>query len=381
MNKEIKYIGYFDFQDSKIKRQYVTSATNKMQSVCDMLNECGYDVLIVSMSSVCEEHFKFFKGKTVGRKKGLKLKTFFSWGGKSKVARVTRTLWHLTAMFIYLLFKTQRGEPIIIYHSLGYFNIINWAKKIRKFKMILEVEEIYQDVSKPKYNTMAKAENKMIENADAYIFPTELLNEQLNKSHKPHIIMLGTYNVEPQVVNKFEDGKIHIVYAGTFDPIKGGAAAAISAAKYLPENYHIHICGFGTQEDEARIKKIISETIIQAKATVTFEGLKLGRDFIEFIQKCHIGLSTQNPNAAFNATSFPSKILTYMANGLSVVSVDIPAIRLSQVGQYLQYYSKQNSEQIANAILSATIHNNNREIIARLRYECETTLPEFFKEL
>lgn len=381
MNKEIKYIGYFDFQDSKIKRQYVTSATNKMQSVCDMLNECGYDVLIVSMSSVCEEHFKFFKGKTVSRKKGLKLKTFFSWGGRSKVARVTRTLWHLTAMFIYLLFKTQRGEPIIIYHSLGYFNIINWAKKIRKFKVIQEVEEIYQDVSIPKYGTMAKAENKMIENADAYIFPTDLLNERLNTSRKPYIIIHGTYNIEPQVTNKFEDNKIHIVYAGTFDPIKGGATAAISAATYLPANYHIHICGFGTQEEEEYIKNVISDTIKKTKATITFDGLKLGQNFIEFIQKCHIGLSTQNPNAAFNATSFPSKILTYMANGLSVVSIDIPAIRTSKVGPYLQYYTKQNSEQIANAILSATIHNNNREIIARLRYECETALPEFLKEL
>lgn len=77
-----------------------------------------------------------------------------------------------------------------------------------------------------------------------------------------------------------------------------------------------------------------------------------GEEYIRFIQSCDIGLSTQNPDAAFNATSFPSKILSYLSNGLRVVSIRIPAIEGSDVGDKLFYYDEQTPKQIADAILS-----------------------------
>ena len=36
--------------------------------------------------------------------------------------------------------------------------------------------------------------------------------------------------------------------------------------------------------------------------------------------------------------SFPSKIITYMANGLRVVSANIRSVKSSLVGEYLTYY-------------------------------------------
>ena len=364
-NKCIKYISFFDFQDSPVRRGYVTSATNKMESICEALNQAGYDVEIISASNVTEPKFKIYKGCTVLRNSHLKLKLFLSWGGNGKLLHQIRMIWHLVALFFFLLTHTSKNEPVIVYHSLGYFNVILWAKKLKKFKLILEVEEIYQDVAAPKFKRMARYENEMIKAADAYIFPTELLNEKINAASKPYVIIYGTYTVEPQCVDKFNDGKIHVVYAGTFDPRKGGATAAASAA-FLPENYHVHICGFGSEIDTNAIKSQIEDLQRSSEAAITFEGLKKGRDFIEFIQKCHIGLSTQDPSAAFNATSFPSKILSYMANGLSVVSIDIPAIKTASIGAYLNFYQEQTPEEIAKTIISARNKNNNREIIEKL---------------
>ena len=124
--------------------------------------------------------------------------------------------------------------------------------------------------------------------------------------------------------------------------------------------------GFGSEKDTKYIKNTIEKINQKSKAKVTFEGLLKGRDFICFIQKCHIGLSTQNPNAAFNATSFPSKILSYMANGLSVVSIDIKAIKGSAVGPYIHFYKNQTPEEIAKAILKCNIDNDNRKVIEKL---------------
>lgn len=363
--QDIKYISYFDFQDSKIQRGYVTAATNKMESICKSLINAGYKVSIISVANVIEPKFRFYKGGTIHRNPDLSLRLFASWGGKLRIIRQVRMIWHLIALFVYLLMNTSKNMPVIVYHSLGYFNVILWAKRIKKFKLILEVEEIYQDVGAPKFSRMAKYENDMIKVADAYIFPTELLNKQLNIHNKPYVVIYGTYSVEPQIVDKFNDGKIHVVYAGTFDPRKGGAAAAAAAA-YLPDNYHIHICGFGNAEDTAELKKKIEDISASSAASITYDGLKKGQDYIKFIQRCHIGLSTQDPSAAFNATSFPSKILSYMANGLSVVSIDIPAIRTASIGRYLNYYKEQKPEEIARAIINAKIDNRNREIIENL---------------
>lgn len=366
MGRPIKYISFFDFQDSKVNRGYVTAATNKIESICDILNSIGYSVDIISMSAVTESQFRLYKGSKTKRRPGLSLKLFLSWGGRNKFIRICRVLWHLTAMFVYLLTHTRKDEVIIVYHSQGYFDIIRWAKKLRHFKMILEVEEIYDDVSTAKYKTMSNVEKRMIADADAFIFPTKLLDDAINPYHRPSTIIYGTYRTEPKITTKFDDGKIHVVYAGTFDSRKGGAAAAVAAANFLPSNYHIHICGFGSKSDTDEIQYQITEIQKTAKSTITFDGLKKGKKYIEFIQKCHIGLSTQNPNGTFNDTSFPSKILSYMGNGLAVVSIDIPVVSTSKIAPYVTFYIEQTPENIAKAILETNLDNDNRAIVTNL---------------
>lgn len=241
-----------------------------------------------------------------------------------------------------------KGDTLVVYHSLAYVGLVRILKRLKGFRLVLEVEEIYADVTGS--DKARKKEYKLFRRADAYIFPTELLNEKLNSEHKPHCIIYGTYQVEENRHYSFNDGKIHVVYAGTFDPRKGGATAAAAAAEFLPENYHVHILGFGSKADTEQLKQVITKVSKKSAATVTYDGCLSGEAYIRFIQSCDIGLSTQNPNAAFNDTSFPSKILSYMANGLRVVSIRIPAIERSAIGDLVTYYDTQTPEAIAEAI-------------------------------
>lgn len=372
--RPIKYVSYFDFQDSPVQRGYVTAATNKMMSVCDALRRLGHRVLIVSASQVTEPRFRLYRGRTVRRGDGLSLKLFPSWGGRNALLRQVRVVWTWLCLFLWLSCRTRRGETVLVYHSLGYFRTILWAKRLRGFRLVLEVEEIYQDVHRQKWG-LDRVEHDMFRAADAFIFPTELLNRQLNPEGKPYVIICGTYTAEAQRAPRREDGLVHVVYAGTFDRKKGGAEAAVLSAAHLPENYHVHVLGFGGTDDTEHIKKLIADTASRSAARVTFEGLKKGEDYIRFIQQCHIGLSTQDPSAAFNATSFPSKILSYMANGLSVVSIDIPAVHESPVGNHITYYTSQTAQAIAEAILRAPLAEDNRAFIARLGEEFAKELP------
>ena len=163
--------------------------------------------------------------------------------------------------------------------------------------------------------------------------------------------------------------------------LRKGSSAAVAAAEYLNKDYVLHICGFGTEQDKTDLLEIISQSNAKNDCKIEFHGLLTGREYISFLQKCHIGLSTQNPNASFNATSFPSKILSYLSNGLSVVSIRIPAIETSSVGKYVTYYDEQTPSQIADAIMNANIKTNYRSVISKLSDNYDNSVVSFRKIL
>lgn len=154
--------------------------------------------------------------------------------------------------------KQGKEEVTIVYHSLMHAVELCVAKRLCGFKLILELEEIYQDVV-PCGRFKAYWERKVIEVADGYILATEALSKVIPQE-KPYIVINGTYHAEPDRHVSFNDKKIHCIYAGTFDPTKGGAAAAAAAAEFLPENYHVHILGFGTEEQTENLKSRLQKS-------------------------------------------------------------------------------------------------------------------------
>lgn len=359
----MKYFGYYADSERLDKANCTLAAVNKMDYIADVIANVAGSTEIVSFSSKLGSSQK---DECINLRNGVSVKYFNLKSHKSRVVRVVSRFFDKLKLLLWIFKNVCKDEIVIVYHSLGYLNQINFAHKFKRFELIFEVEEIYADVIGNE--KLRKKEIKTLKSADAYIFPTKLLSDLINVSGKPEVIIHGTYKVEPEKEKTFSDNKIHIVYAGTFDPRKGGALAAVSAAEFLPSNYHIHIIGFGSEQDINNIKRCIDEISKQSKATITYDGMYSGEEYIKFIQSCDIGLSTQNPDANFNATSFPSKILSYMANGLRVVSIRIPAIETSAIGKYMYYYDEQTPKQIAKAIMSVDFSEpfDSRKIIMKL---------------
>lgn len=57
--------------------------------------------------------------------------------------KIMRIIWSWTWLFFYLVFNVKRGEKIIAYHSLMIDFPLYCAKRIKGFKLILEIEEEY----------------------------------------------------------------------------------------------------------------------------------------------------------------------------------------------------------------------------------------------
>ena len=85
-----------------------------------------------------------------------------------------------------------------------------------------------------------------------------------------------------------------------------------------------------------------------------------------------MGLSTQNPDAEYNDTSFPSKVLTYMANGLQVVSANVSVVKASKINDFISYYNSTTGAEIAEAI------RNNKDKVSYDSRKMLTLLDENF---
>ena len=363
-SNRIRFVCSYDIISDNPQRRIALSAVNKLNYIISAMNRIGYGVDIVSSSCYCGEPLRYLPKSVEFVENDNQLFLFSSFGGRGLPFNLCRK-WVLIQLFFFLLCHLKKNEIVLVYHSTALFRLMRWIKRIKKCKIIGEIEEIYQHVLRLS-KSLCKAEMEFIYSCDKFIFPTQLLNEKVNIKGKPFIIIHGTYYL-PAVYEEgvFQDNRIHVVYAGTLNPSKG-AALAVAAAAFLNEDYHIHILGVGSHKEVETIKSIITNISDKTAALVTYDGVLKGAAFDRFLQSCHIGLSTQDPNAAFNSTSFPSKILTYMGNGLTVVSIRIPAIELSAVASQIQFYNDQSPREVARAIISASnnlsFEKNRREI-------------------
>ena len=269
-------------------------------------------------------------------------------------------------MFWYLLRHTRAGEPVAAYHSYYLCLPLLLAKRLRKFRLVLEVEEIYQDIT-PLPAPVRWLERRTLAAADACVISTQELAGRL-PAGRPAVVVNGVYAAEPpRAEPPFDDGRVHCVYAGTLDPAKGGAAAAVAAAAFLPAGYHVHILGFGSDRQKQALLDQIAQLQPACRCALSYDGVKQGEAYTRFLQRCQIGLCTQIPEGAYLKTSFPSKILGYMANGLRVVSARIPSVERSAVGDLLCYYDAQTPQAIAAAICAAAAQPPAQDPRARLQ--------------
>lgn len=370
MANKIYYLIHFD---NKTNRNVTPSAITKGKYVASALASCSSEVEIVSLAyptkdSQDEVYYQVSENVICHLFKG-----------KYSNNRIIRYLNHKLydkKIRKYLKQNVKKDDIVVVYHSLANMKLVKYIKKNITDKIVYEVEEIYGDVINDEKAKIK--ELKTFKNASSYIFSNDYLNSIINTKQLPYVTCYGTYEIPTLYKESFNDNLIHCLYAGTLAQNKG-ALNAINVAKYLPNNYLIHILGFGSEKDIADIKNAVNEVNNSYGTTkVIYEGLKLNEEYLKFIQKCQIGLCTQNIDAAFNTTSFPSKILSYMSNGLEVVGVNIAAIKNSKVGQYIQFYNVPDEKEIANAILNINLNNktNNVDVVKELDKEFKEDLKD-----
>ena len=351
--KKVFYLCFYDVPENKEQdRNYVLAAATKLSYEAGAMAGLGYDVEIVSAASTKTN--RFCKGSVKTISDNVKLRLFDSPPSGDVIKRYISRTNMRKRIKKYLSENVGSDDILMVYHSLYYMDIVSYIKKNNNPRLILEANEIYSDV----LGTPEKRDREIeyFSQADAFVLSTELLNEKINKEGKPYVINYGTFEIAKDFSKEkiFNDDRIHIVYAGVLEP-KKGSVLAIESARYLDEHYHIHIIGFGTEKDTQLVNDTIDKISAETTCGISFDGKFSGDDYLRFLQSCQIGLSPQSADADFNETSFPSKILSYLSNGLRVVSIRIKSIEQSKVSDLVYFFNESKPEDLADAIKSVDL--------------------------
>ena len=347
---KIKYIAFYsDKELAKDENRSINLAvTNKVNYVCSVLGRNGYDVEIVS-PCWSESKSGFYKGKVYDMPGGARLRMFASFGGMGRAAKKAKQLFAALQLLLYLLLRTKKHEKILVYHSLALMIPIGIARAVKRLKVVLEVEEIYTTVWKNESGI--NKEMKYISKADGYIAVSDVLKGMLPQ--KPCVVLYGSYNVIDKPAKKKTSDEVKVVYAGSVDALKGGALNAVISAEYLPDNFFVHILGFGsTQAIEKLEQQIKSVNEKRKKTCCQYHGTLTGDALRDFLHSCEIGVNPQYEGDYMN-TAFPSKILSYLTHSLKVVSTEIKSVKLSKVSPFITFAVSDGPKDIAQAIIKA----------------------------
>lgn len=375
MNKKIHYIGWYITDQEWGQYKANVPGMMKMRYVADQINKTGCDLRILSFADKVNS---ILYGKNIVKHED---RTIIYTGGCKNDGKIGRFVNRLIKNFyfiIYILFCTKTDDLIVLYHSYGYTKLLARLNRIVNRNIVIEVEEIYG------YNAIKDMpwvddEIAQIKKFKKFTCVNDGIPQVLGLKREDYVVIYGAGIFPERTAQRFDDGKIHVVYSGTIEGKKLGAMSAVEAAKCFSSKYKLHISGFGKPENidilKRRIKEINEEV---GEERIKYEGFLSEEDMHKLMFSCHIGLSPNVLRPNFANSTFPSKVVTYMCHDLSVVisyatAYDFP------ISEGWVFYREQTPECIASAVMSAEvkpvgyyrprIENMNKEVI------------QFFKQL
>lgn len=349
MDSKVHYFSFYLSKEMEEWRQANHASFAKIEYVKSVIVNSGKKINLVS-TALANKGYQSRKVVQVGENERHIYLPTFSYPGKLFTGLALLFMWfHIV---LYVILHVKKNDQVLIYHSLLYIEPFNLLRKIKKFSLILEFNDLYHVVSK-KHAHKGKKEIEFIQSADAYLFMNSIAEEKFNKA-KPYALSYGNYELPKKSKDKFSDDKIHAVYAGIIENGRRAAELAAQSSLYLDSSFIVHILGFGTDAQLRNFEELVEGINAQkGYEAVIFHGRLRGQEFSDFLHSCHIGISSHAylPEEMDSANyTFPSKIPTYMSHDLYVVSPDIPCVVHSPFAEFTTFYHEHKPQDIAKAI-------------------------------
>ncbi|MGE6611538.1 glycosyltransferase [Peribacillus sp. NPDC076916] len=236
-------------------------------------------------------------------------------------------------------FENLKNDQKIILTPFNYTPLslgVYIASKVLRIKRI----NIFTDLSSDIMNTKRQKDMprfkkyllpfyiKLVEfvehNYDGYVLFTKPMNDRVNPSGKPYIVMEGIFN------NDLDLSKVtksrSIMYAGTL-AFEYGVKNILDAFEEIKDN-ELELWLFG----DGDMREYIEKLVLRDKR-VKYFGFKPRAVVFEYEKKASLLINARNPEDEYTMYSFPSKTFEYMVSGTPFLTTNIKCIP----EKYLKY--------------------------------------------
>ena len=324
------------------------SGVSKINYIKSVLLKANYEVRLLSLAEGESKPSFFIYPSLVVQKGTREHHRYISTMCRSNILfRIASRLWMYVQLLSYLFFSVRQNEPILIYHSLAYVFPIRVFRFFSKKKLYFEVEELFHAAYKD--STMQiENEKKYLRKASGYILVNDLISN-LSGFSAPNVVCYGVYSRKNMPNISFNDGKIHLIYAGV---INEDALMAVEISKYLSDKYHIHILGYGIEPNIVKLEREIENVSLISQCAVSYDGCKFGEEYMLFLAKCSMGICTRVLEDSLSDYTFPSKVLAYISCGLLPVCSHLTCIKESKIYSHVLFARQVTPDAFAEAIMS-----------------------------
>ncbi len=384
MKKVFYIVTYARFENGVLANDGSLATARKVDYVAESIVENGYEVEIISPVRPKKKFAGIKKQKKLQLTKGVILvESPYIGDYKDFVFRRLRNVYSKLWLFSYLIRNIKRDDIVIYYHNCIYAKQLLLAHKIKKFKVILEIEDIFHkvwNISKKETRNeklLLHSFNKnCITAADTIIVDLNLVDS---------IVSYGSYNVFPGTIpNKRNKERITLICTGSIDKERGIGLMALDVMSKLNDKYQLLISG--TITDECKDDFFSSLNEINRNAgyeKCRYLGILNERDYESLLLSADIALNPQK-QGTFDKYVFPSKILTYLGYNLEVVTTPGESIVSSDLRHILYISKDYNTQSIADCIESINIdavHKDYRQDLLKMDKEFKNNMKELLERI
>ena len=194
---------------------------------------------------------------------------------------------------------------------------------------------------------------------DGYIFLTKQMNERVNNSRKPFIVIEGStekLKLNNARLNTNKNEKRIILYAGGI--AKKNGLDKLVKAFHISEirNSELHVYGTGPYVEELK-------NISKSDCRIKYMGVLHSDEIVIKEKEATLLVNPRPTNEEFTKYSFPSKTLEYMSSGTPVLTTKLAGIP-DEYNEYLYYFQDESVEGMKRD-LEKIMRLTDRELIEK----------------